>query len=125
MKSRICVANARRLCAELPVIVLEVPYLNSGWRSGGQHVLVRVLSSSMGWWGCSETDVFTIMSTCNENKGLAVMFRRKGYWTSKFCKMVALDGAEIDATRKVKVVIEGPYGKVHIINVMVIADSMF
>jgi len=51
-----------------------------------------------------------------------LMLRRRGYWTSKLCKMVALDGAEIDATRKVKVVIEGPYGKVHIINAMSIAD---
>ena len=122
MKSRICVANARRLCAELPVIVLEMPYLNSGWRAGGQHVLVRVLSSSMGWWGCTETHVFTITSLCNEHNGLAVMLRRRGYWTNKLCKMATSDGGEVDADCKVKVVIEGPYGRVHMISVVSIAD---
>jgi hypothetical protein len=58
VKTRVTTAKLRPL-PELGTTRVEVPSINAGWRAG-QHVRLRVLSSSIGWWDWSEVHPFTI-----------------------------------------------------------------
>ena len=46
---------------ELGMTKVEIPVLNAGWRAG-QHVRIRVLTTSMGWFGWAEAHPFSIAS---------------------------------------------------------------
>ncbi|KAG1741004.1 hypothetical protein EDB19DRAFT_1828386 [Suillus lakei] len=87
VKTRVTTAKLSPL-PELGITRVEVPSLNAGWRVG-QHVRLRVLSSSMEWWGWSEVHPFTIVNVAETPEGMVLMFGRD-----------------------VRVMIEGPYGGV-------------
>lgn len=91
---------------------VEVPSLNAGWRAG-QHVRLRVLSSSMGWLGWSEVHPFTIANTTRSPEGMILMCKKTGRWTGSLFNMAQTssygeNGKE--AGRDVTVIVEGPYG---------------
>ncbi|KAG0693019.1 hypothetical protein DFH29DRAFT_1007765 [Suillus ampliporus] len=99
---------------ELGITRVEVPSLNSGW-CAGQHVRLRVLSSSMGWWGWTEVHPFTIANVKQTSEGMVLMCKRTGHWTSSLFSMAQT--ASYGETGKdvgcdVRVIVEGPYGGV-------------
>ncbi|ESK95201.1 putative iron reductase [Moniliophthora roreri MCA 2997] len=109
VKTRIATANVRAL-PELGVTRVEVPGINVGWRAG-QHVRVRVFSTGMGLFGWSEIHPFTIASTVHEPEGLVLMCKKTGSWTKKLFNIAQMhENLYEDGNRKVKVMIEGPYG---------------
>ncbi|KAG0697861.1 ferric reductase like transmembrane component-domain-containing protein, partial [Suillus ampliporus] len=110
VKTRITTARLHPL-PELGITRVEVPSLNSGWRAG-QHVRLRVLSSSMGWWGWSEAHPFTIANVTQTSEGMILMCKRTGRWTSSLFSMAQTasygeTGKEVG--RDVRVIVEGPY----------------
>ncbi|KAG1733904.1 uncharacterized protein EDB91DRAFT_1147924 [Suillus paluster] len=113
VKTRVTTARLRPL-PELGITRVEVPSLNAGWRAG-QHVRLRVLSSSMGWWGWTEVHPFTIASVTQTSEGMVLMCKKTGRWTSSLFRMAQTasyseTGNEVG--RNVKVMVEGPYGGV-------------
>jgi len=111
VKTHITTAKLRPL-QELGITRVEVPSLNAGWRTG-QHVRLRVLSSSMGWWGWTEIHPFTIANATYTSEGVVLMCKKSGRWTSNLFEMAQTssygeNGKE--AGRDVTVMIEGPYG---------------
>ena len=103
---------------------IEVPSLNSGWRAG-QHVRIRIFSSSLGWLGWTESHPFTIASapvisskqgrTVGE-EGLILICKNAGGWTRKLYDMAKKSGYieagiadGVDIGKTVAVMIEGPY----------------
>ncbi|KAG0697450.1 hypothetical protein DFH29DRAFT_1003688 [Suillus ampliporus] len=113
VKTRITTARPRPL-PELGITRVEVPSLNSGWRAG-QHVRLRVLSSSMGWWGWTEVHPFTIANVTQTSEGMVLMCKRTGRWTnSPFSMAQTASYGETgkDVGRDVRVIVEGPYGGV-------------
>ncbi|KAF9239987.1 ferric reductase like transmembrane component-domain-containing protein [Melanogaster broomeanus] len=81
IKTRITTATLRPI-PELGLTRVEIPSLNAGWRAG-QHVRLRVLSTTMGLWGMTEVHPFTIASVTNTEEGLVLMCKKAGRWTSK------------------------------------------
>ncbi|KAK7028156.1 hypothetical protein VNI00_014971 [Paramarasmius palmivorus] len=109
VKTRFATATVRILPG-LGVTRVEVPDINAGWRAG-QHVRVRVFSSGMGLFGWSEIHPFTIASTAHGPEGLVLMCKKTGSWTRKLYGIAQRpESAYEDGSRKVKVMIEGPYG---------------
>jgi ferric-chelate reductase len=111
VKTRITTARLRPL-PELGITRVEVPSLNAGWRAG-QHVRIRVLSSSMGWWGWSEVHPFTIANTTHTPEGVVLMCKKTGRWTNNLFNMAQTSSygeSGKEAGRDVTVVVEGPYG---------------
>ena len=112
IKTRYTTARITAL-AELGMTRVEVTAINSGWRAG-QHVRLRVLSWGMGWRGWTEAHPFTIasVSRCPSGEGLVLMVKKAGDWTSSLFDLAQ----EVDVgeggsgSRKVKVMITGPYG---------------
>jgi hypothetical protein len=112
---------------ELNTTFLEVPSLSSGWRTG-QHVRLRILSTQMGWFRWAEPHPFTIASipTRKRTGGLQLYIKKSGDWTKALYQMAGMheggdvEGGEGAARRRretvigrgkrVKVIIEGPYG---------------
>jgi len=108
-KTRISRAFIRPL-PEFGATRIEVPSVNAGWRAG-QHVRVRVISSSMGWWGWTEVHPFTIASVAGGQEGLVLLCKKSGSWTSKLYEMAKVGGyTEGGVGREVTIMIEGPYG---------------
>lgn len=113
IKTRITTAKLRPI-PELRIVRVEVPSLNAGWRAG-QHVRLRVLSSSMGWWGWSEVHPFTIANTTQTPEGMVLMCKKTGRWTSSLLSMAQTSSygeSGKEAGRDVTVIVEGPYGGV-------------
>ncbi|KAF9223191.1 hypothetical protein BS17DRAFT_782514 [Gyrodon lividus] len=113
IKTRIATATLRPI-PELGLTRVEIPVINTGWRAG-QHVRLRILSTSMGLWGMTEVHPFTIASVTNTDEGLVLMCKKAGRWTSKMYEMAGTaaygeQGREVG--RSVKVMVEGPYGGV-------------
>jgi ferric-chelate reductase len=111
VKTHITTARLHPL-PELGITRVEMPSLNAGWRAG-QHVRIRVLSSSMGWWGWSEVHPFTIANTTHTPEGVVLMCKKTGRWTSNLFNMAQTfsygkRGREVG--RYVTVAVEGPYG---------------
>ena len=67
----------------------------------------------MGWWGWTESHPFTIASVSNTDDGLVLAVKQVGSWTTKLYDIAKASGYGQGgkmAGRKVKVMIEGPYG---------------
>jgi ferric-chelate reductase len=114
-KVRVCTARIKPF-PELETTHLQIRNLNAGWRAG-QHVRLRILSSGLGWWGWTENHPFTIASIPNTEDGLVLMIKHagehKGSWTTKLYEMAKASGYGESgkiAGRRVKVMIDGPYG---------------
>ncbi|KAK2460219.1 hypothetical protein APHAL10511_007754 [Amanita phalloides] len=124
----LCLLKARLVTAVISPIPnleatrIEVPSLNCGWRAG-QHVRLRVLSTSLGWLGWMEPHPFTIASAPAHlngvvgDEGLVFICKKAGGWTSRLFDMAKSSpqnepGADSagSSNRSVKVLIEGPYG---------------
>ena len=122
-KSRFVTATIRPM-PSLSSTRIEVPSLNSGWRAG-QHVRIRIFSSSLGWLGWTESHPFTIASapvisskqgrTVGE-EGLILICKNAGGWTRKLYDMARKSGYieagiadGVDIGKTVAVMIEGPY----------------
>lgn len=90
---------------------IEIPTLNAGWRAG-QHVRLRVLTTSMSLGGWLEVHPFTIASVSNSDEGTVLLVKKAGGWTKNMYD-VARAGRYIDGGIGVdmKVIVEGPYGK--------------
>ncbi|OAX43426.1 hypothetical protein K503DRAFT_681157 [Rhizopogon vinicolor AM-OR11-026] len=113
VKTRIATARLRPV-TELGITRVEVPSLNAGWRAG-QHVRLRVLSSSMGWWGWSEVHPFTIANATQTQEGMVLMCKKTGRWTGSLFDMAQTSSygeSGKEAGRDVTVMVEGPYGGV-------------
>ncbi|KAF8347435.1 hypothetical protein F5887DRAFT_1172715 [Amanita rubescens] len=118
LKTRLVTATISPLSA-FSATRVEIPSLNHGWRAG-QHVRIRVLSSSLGWFGWMEPHPFTIASApvdsnidLIEEQGLVLICKKAGGWTSKLFDMAKAPPVDSGATltnRTVKILIEGPYG---------------
>ena len=110
IKTRFTTATIRPL-PELGVTRVEIPSINAGWRAG-QHVRLRVVSSGMGILGWAEAHPFTIASIIRGEEGMILMCKKAGDWTNKLYDLAKLSGYEGDGqARKVRVSVEGPYGK--------------
>ncbi|KAG6380446.1 hypothetical protein JVT61DRAFT_8585 [Boletus reticuloceps] len=113
IKTRIATATFRPI-PELGLTRVEVPTVNAGWRAG-QHVRLRVLSTAMGLLGMVEVHPFTIASVSETEEGLVLLCKKTGKWTTKMYEMASTSaygeqGQEVG--RKIKVIVEGPYGGV-------------
>ncbi|KII85327.1 hypothetical protein PLICRDRAFT_56591 [Plicaturopsis crispa FD-325 SS-3] len=110
LKTRVCTARLRPL-PSLSMTRIEIPQLNAGWRAG-QHVRVRILSTSMGWWGWTECHPLTIASMCKGPEGLVLMCKKAGGWTDRLFEVAKSVGYEDRERghRHITVMIEGPYG---------------
>ncbi|KIK38307.1 hypothetical protein CY34DRAFT_15128 [Suillus luteus UH-Slu-Lm8-n1] len=113
VKTRVTTAKLRPL-PELGITRVEVPSINAGWRAG-QHVRLRVLSSSMGWWGWTEVHPFTIANVAETSEGMVLMCKKTGRWTGSLFSMAQSasygeNGMEVG--RDVRVMVDGPYGGV-------------
>ncbi|KAL5524839.1 hypothetical protein ACEPAF_9985 [Sanghuangporus sanghuang] len=101
---------------ELGLTHVEVPSVGAGWRAG-QHVRLRVLSGSMGWFGWTTAHPFTIASASESDKGMVLMCKKAGGWTRKLYTAASQSGTggiengyNMQSTREMKVIVEGPYG---------------
>lgn len=111
IKTRITTAILRPI-PELGLTRVEMPFINAGWRAG-QHVRLRVLSTSMGLWGMTEVHPFTIASVSKTEEGLILLCKKAGGWTTKMYEIANTStygeqGKELG--RSIKVMVEGPYG---------------
>ena len=112
IKTRFTTANIRTI-PTMGLTRVDIPSLSTGWRAG-QHVRLRVLSTSIGLWGMAEVHPFTISSATNTEEGLVLMCKRTGNWTTKLYEMAqtTAPGEQGQGSgRKVKVMVEGPYGR--------------
>ncbi|KAI9459069.1 hypothetical protein HD554DRAFT_2029376 [Boletus coccyginus] len=101
-----------RTIPEMGLTRVDIPSLTTGWRPG-QHVRLRVLSTAMGLWGMTEVHPFTISSAADTEEGLVLMCKTTGNWTRKLYEMAQMTGSGEQGQergRRVKVMIEGPYG---------------
>ncbi|KAG2360392.1 hypothetical protein BDR07DRAFT_1289654 [Suillus spraguei] len=113
VKTRFTTAKLRPL-PELGMTRVEVPSINAGWRAG-QHVRLRVLSSSMGWWGWSEVHPFTIANVAETPEGMILMCKKTGRWTGSLFNMAqtaSYSETGLELGCDVRVMVEGPYGGV-------------
>lgn len=122
-KSRFVTATIRPI-PSLSSTWIEIPSLNSGWRAG-QHVRIRIFTSSLGWLGWTESHPFTIASApvisrkqgrTVGDEGLILICKNAGGWTRKLYETAKKSGyieagiAEgVDIGKNVAVMIEGPY----------------
>jgi predicted ferric reductase len=111
-KTRICTATLRPM-PELGMTRVEIPHLNAGWRPG-QHVRLRILSTSVGIFGWAEIHPFTIASASGD--GLTLMVRKGGDWSNGLYNMATetdvIYSGDGGGAAKTTVWIEGPYGGV-------------
>jgi ferric-chelate reductase len=119
LKTRYVTATIRAL-PTLGATLIEIRSLSYGWRAG-QHVRIRVLSKSLGWFRWTEPHPFTIASAPANSKaglvgeeGLVLICKKTGGWTSRLFNTAkasqAIESGVADAGRTVRVLIEGPYG---------------
>lgn len=96
---------------ELGLTRIDIPSVTSGWRPG-QHVRLRILSTAMGLWRMAEVHPFTIASATNTEEGLVLMCKNTGGWTERLYMIAQTTASDEQGPggRKVKVVVEGPYG---------------
>ena len=109
IKSRIATAVVVPI-PQLDSTRVEISGYNGGWRAG-QYVRLRVLSMGMGWFGWAEVHPFTIASVSRGQEGIVLICKRTGSWTKSLFEIAKLGGyVDGEVGRKVKVVVEGPYG---------------
>ena len=66
----------------------------------------------MGWFGWTEVHPFTISSVSRGQEGIVLICKKTGNWTETLFEVASLDGyVDGEIGRKVKVVVEGPYGQ--------------
>jgi len=109
LKSRITTAVLLPM-PQLDSTRVEISKYNAGWRAG-QHIRLRVLSMGMGWFGWAEVHPFTIASVSRGQEGIVLICKKTGSWTKGLFELSKLGGyVDGEIGRKVKVVVEGPYG---------------
>ena len=118
LKTRLVIAEIRPLTS-LSATRIEIPSLKGGWRAG-QHVRIRVLSTSLGWFGWMEPHPFTIASAPAAEgghigeQGLVLICKNAGGWTNRLYDMAKAsqptESGARNASRAVIIQIEGPYG---------------
>ncbi|KAG9311380.1 hypothetical protein JVU11DRAFT_8487 [Chiua virens] len=116
-----------RSVPELGLTRVDIPTLNSGWRAG-QHVRVRILSTAMGFLGMTEVHPFTIASATDTEEGLVLMCKKAGKWTNKLygmSQMPELDEQGQQMDRRVRVMVEGPYGGIGDVTIPNYSGAMF
>ncbi len=90
---------------------VEIPSLNAGWRAG-QHVRLRVLSTAMGWASWLEVHPVHDRQRQQDRGGHGAHGQEDGWVTRKMYEVAKTSGYGGDGLgRDMKVVIEGPYGK--------------
>jgi len=95
---------------ELNSTRVEISKYNAGWRAG-QHIRLRVLSMGMGRFGWAEVHPFSIASVSRGQEGIVLICKKTGTWTKNLFELAKLGGyINGEIGRKVRVVIEGPYG---------------
>ena len=110
LKSRITTAVLLPI-PQLDSTRVEIHKYNCGWRAG-QHVRLRVFSMGLGWFGWAEVHPFTIASVSRGQEGIVLICKRTGTWSKSLFEIAKLGGYEDgEIGRKVKVVVEGPYGQ--------------
>ncbi|KZT71970.1 hypothetical protein DAEQUDRAFT_723603 [Daedalea quercina L-15889] len=111
-QTRIVTAQVHAI-PELGTTLIQVPSVNAGWRAG-QHVRLRVFSTGMGPLGWTESHPFTISSVSKHpgEEGLVLMVKKAGDWTNSLYNIAQdADVGELGAgSRRVKVMLTGPYG---------------
>ena len=66
----------------------------------------------LGWFGWAEVHPFTIASVSRSKEGIVLICKRTGTWTKSLFEISKSRGrADGEIGRKVKVVVEGPYGE--------------
>ncbi|KAF8443879.1 hypothetical protein L210DRAFT_3099451 [Boletus edulis BED1] len=126
IKTRITVATLRTI-PEMGLTRVDIPSLKTGWVAG-QHVRLRVLSTSIGLWGMTEVHPFTIASATNMEEGLVLMCKKTGNWTNKLYEMAQTAESTQrgqESVRKVRVMVEGPYGGIYNTTVPNYSGAMF
>ena len=111
IKTRITTATLRPI-PELGLTRVEMPSINAGWRAG-QHIRLRILSTTMGLWGMTEVHPFTIANVSKTEEGLVLLCKKAGRWTSKMYEIAntSVYGEQgLELGRNIKVMVEGPYG---------------
>lgn len=93
---------------ELSSTHVFVPDLDKGWVAG-QHIRIRVLSFGLGLFGWAECHPFTIANSGGNGRGLTLVCKSAGDWTSALFRM-ASNKSNPEEYRSVYVLIEGPYG---------------
>ena len=110
LKSRITTAVLLPI-PQLDSTRVEISNYNAGWRAG-QYIRLRVLSTGMGWFGWAEVHPFTIASVNRGQEGIILICKSTGTWTKSLFEFSKLGGCvDGEIGRKVKVVVEGPYGQ--------------
>lgn len=112
LKSRVPQAYLQPI-PEIGTTLIRIPKLNAGWRAG-QYVRLRVLSKRMGWYAWSEAHPFTIASACEGSgtDGMVFMVKKTGRWTRKLYDIATSPtDSESGSDPCVRVLVEGPYGK--------------
>ena len=67
---------------------------------------------AMGLTGCLEVHPFTIASVSKTEEGMVILVKNMGGWTRKMYEVAKTSGYGGDGLgRDMKVVVEGPYGK--------------
>ncbi|KAG8216185.1 ferric reductase like transmembrane component-domain-containing protein [Butyriboletus roseoflavus] len=113
IKTRITTATLRPI-PELGLTRVEIPSINAGWRAG-QHIRLRVLSTTMGLWSLAEIHPFTIANVSKTDEGLVLLCKKAGRWTTKMYEIAntSVYGEQgLELGRSIKVMVEGPYGGV-------------
>lgn len=107
-RTTICQANIT-VISELRSTRIEIAKIAGGWRAG-QHVRLRILSTQMGWWGWTEQHPLTIASASDSDDGLVLLCKNIGPWSSKLYHLASETKDVGRRSRKVRMMIEGPYG---------------
>ncbi|KZT00744.1 uncharacterized protein LAESUDRAFT_731977 [Laetiporus sulphureus 93-53] len=111
-QARLAIARLHTM-PELGMVRVTIPSVNAGWRAG-QHLRIKVLSTSMGLTGWVESHPFTIasVSKCSSGKGIVLLIRKVGDWSNKLYSLAQrVEYSEAGgADRQVRVLIDGPYG---------------
>jgi predicted ferric reductase len=64
----------------------------------------------MGWFGWTEAHPFTIASVSEGSEGMVLMCKKTGGWTQKLYELATAVDNE-GQERRMKVLVEGPYGQ--------------
>ena len=123
VKTRITTARLTAV-SELGLTRVELPRVGAGWRAG-QHVRLRVLTGALGPLGWIVAHPFTIASASeSDGKGMVLMCKKASGWTKKLYNAAsqtgtsdygAESGISMQAVREMKVIVEGPYGKLYLL----------
>jgi predicted ferric reductase len=108
LKSRLTYAYIRPI-PELEMTRIHIPSINAGWRAG-QHVRLHMCLRSTTSW--VEAHPLTITSVSKEQEGMVLMCKKANGWTKQLYEMAKVEDymAGLGRGRRMRVVVEGPYG---------------